>query len=57
MNEDEAAYDTSVIIKSYELGKATIHDTSADMDVIYSDLGTLGGELHTTERKAEEFVL
>jgi hypothetical protein len=27
------------------------------MDVIYSALGTLGGELHTTERKAEDVRL
>jgi hypothetical protein len=39
MNEDEAASDTSVIIKSYKLGNAMIHDTGADVYVIYPTWG------------------
>ena len=56
INEDEAGYDTSVIIKSYQIGKATIHHTSADVDVIYSDLGSLGGELSAKKSLHSETV-
>ena len=47
VNEDEAGYDQSVIIKSYKLGKSKVGDKRAEVEVIYSFLGTVGGELST----------
>jgi hypothetical protein len=47
INEDEAGYDESVIIKSYRVGKPQIRAKKAEIDVIYSSLGTVGGELST----------
>jgi hypothetical protein len=48
INEDEAGYDQSVITQSYHVGKSTIGATSADVEVIYADLGTLAG--NTTKK-------
>lgn len=57
INEDEAGYDTSVIIKSYQIGKSKIGKTSADVEVIYSYLGTLGGELYVKKNPHPETVI
>jgi hypothetical protein len=52
INEDEAAYDSSVVVSSYRVNKATIDKNTATVLVIYQDLGMLsGGQL---ERKKEE---
>jgi hypothetical protein len=56
IHEDEAGYDTSVIIKSYRIGNSRVDTTSADIDVIYSDLGTLGGELSVKKEPHTETV-
>ncbi len=44
INEDEAGYDQSVIIKSYKIGKSKVGDKKAEVEVIYSSLGTIGSE-------------
>ena len=51
VNEDEAGYDESVIIKSYRIGKSRVGDKRAEVEVIYISLGTVGSEL-ATERGA-----
>ncbi len=56
INEDEAGYDTSVIIRSYKVGSARIDGTSADVNVVYSDLGTIGGELSVEKAVKTETV-
>jgi len=56
INEDEAGYDQSVIIKSYKIGKSRIGEKSSEVDVIYSSLGTLGGELQTEKGPHTETV-
>jgi hypothetical protein len=57
INEDEAGYDQSVIVKSYQIGKSKISGTSADVEVTYASLGTLGGELHTKKMPHSETVV
>lgn len=41
--EDEAGYDTSVVIRSYRIGKVSAGKENADVEVIYAVLGTLAG--------------
>jgi hypothetical protein len=57
INEDEAGYDESVIVRSYTVGKAKVEQSSADVEVIYADLGTLGGELQVTKGLRSETVM
>jgi hypothetical protein len=56
INEDEAGYDESVVIKSYRIGKSKVGVSSADVEVIYEDLGTIGGELHVKKQQRSESV-
>jgi len=56
INEDEAGYDESVIVKSYKIGKSKVGEQKADVDVIYDVLGTIGGELQTEQIPHTETV-
>ena len=56
INEDEAGYDQSVIIKSYKIGRSRITDKKAEVEVIYSSLGTIGSELSTIKAPQVETV-
>ena len=40
VNPDEAGYGESVVIDSYRVGKTELRDTAADVEVVYSELGT-----------------
>ena len=51
INEDEAAYDSSVVIRSYRIRRLKISLDSADVEVLYADLGMVsGGELKKKRR-------
>jgi len=41
VNEDEAGYDSSVVIASSRISKMTSGDSTADVEVIYQDLGVM----------------
>jgi hypothetical protein len=56
INEDEAGYDTSVIIKSYRIGKVSTGKESADVEVIYAVLGTLAAGSHAKRNPHAETV-
>jgi len=56
INEDEAGYDTSVIVKSYRIGKVIAGKESANVEVIYAVLGTLGGGFHAKRSTHPETV-
>ena len=56
VNENEAAPDTSVIIQSYRIGKSKIGARSADVEVIYSDLGLISAGDLTEQRKTESVI-
>ena len=51
VNEDEAGYDQSVIIKSYRIGRSKVGGKKAEVEVNYSTLGSMSSEL-TTEKAA-----
>src|ERR1700733_4542236 len=55
-NEDEAGYDQSVIIKSHQFGKSKVDSMSASVEVIYADLGAIGGELDVKKEPRTESV-
>jgi hypothetical protein len=56
INEDEAGYDSSVVILSYRVGNATLEKGAASVMVIYEDLGTLSGG-HLEQNKEAESVV
>jgi hypothetical protein len=56
INEDEAGYDQSVVTQSYRIGKSTIGATSADVEVIYADLGTLAGNSAKRNPRSESVM-
>ena len=53
INEDEAGYDQSVVTRSYRIGKSTISEISADVEVVYVDLGTLAGNNARKDQHSE----
>ena len=57
INEDEAGYDESVIIKSYKIGKSKVGGKNADVEVIYSSLGTMASELSAKKATHLETVM
>lgn len=56
INEDEAGYDQSVLINSYKIGRSKVTDKKAEVEVIYSSLGTIGSELWTEKAPHTETV-
>jgi len=56
INEDEAGYDSAIVIKSYRIGKVNTTKDSADVEVIYSDLGVKAGEEFRKEAKSESVM-
>lgn len=56
INEDEAGYDESVIIKSYKIGKSKAEKKKATVDVIYTILGTMSSEFQTKKNLGIETV-
>jgi hypothetical protein len=51
-NEDEAGYDSSVIVQTYHLGKPKTNNNGVDIEVVYEDLGSIGaGQLKRQDRR------
>jgi hypothetical protein len=57
VNEDEAGYDQSVIIKSYTIRRSRVSDKKAEFEVIYSSLGAVSSELATERNPHTEAVV
>jgi hypothetical protein len=56
INEDEAGYDTSVIIQSYHVGKSTIGKNGAYVEVTYDDLGLLSAGQLNRQKRSETVI-
>lgn len=54
VNPDEAAYDTSVIIRSFSVGNATVGKTAVDVQVTYANVGLLAGGTLSKEVGSEK---
>ncbi len=51
-----AAYDTSVIIRSFRVGKSIVGKRGAKVDVMYSDVGILAGGALSRDVRSESVV-
>jgi hypothetical protein len=56
INEDEAGYDESVIVKNYRISKLKTDGKKAEVDVIYTVLGTMSSELKPKKNPHMETV-
>jgi hypothetical protein len=57
INEDEAGYDESVIIRSYKIGKSKIEKRKAEVEVIYTVLGIMGSEFQMEKYSRKETMI